>query len=350
MKKTKTKKSKNSVNSVSSVVKKNRKKADKKKRVSKRKNRKLTPPAVKKAALECDDFASAEVMLNIDVAGGLDALLKKKNNENLFAAWQRGRMLKNIGELAAVGVTPEEVEDKLQMEAGTFVKMLETDDEVRDLWNQRRIDTIVAIKQSLVDRAKEGRALSARQVEQLLKRELAAGHPDTSKLSTNQLADIVGKTRQTIYDWYTKHGMPRNSDETHDLRVFIAWFEKFVTDKARGKKTTDVDITDPHTKQTMLKAERIELELSERKGQLVGRDEVLAGLLARYQNLVNMCDRKGSELAMLLHGQTVEDNAKILGGFFDELRKTIIYVPEQLKLDEEAKAAFVKLLEGLATN
>jgi len=319
-----------------------------KNRKSKIENRKLTAPAVKKAALDCDDFASAEVMLNIDVAGGLDTLLKKKNNENLFAAWQRGRMLKNIAALAAVGVTPDEVEDRLQMSAGTFVKMLQQDGEVRDLWNQSRIGTIVAIKQALVDKAKEGKQLSARQVEQLLKRELAAGHPDTSKLSTNQLADIVGKTRQTIYDWYTKHGMPRNSDETHDLRVFMVWFEKFVTDKARGKKTMDVDITDPHTKQTMLKAERIELELSERKGQLVGRDEVLAGLLARYQNLVNMCDRKGSELPMLLHGQTVEDNAKILGGFFDELRKTIIYVPEQLKLDAEAEAMFVRLLEKIS--
>ena len=73
------------MNSVSSVAKMNGTKASKKSRASKRKtknlkskikNRKLTAPDVKKAALDCDDFASAEVMLDIDVAGGLDALLK----------------------------------------------------------------------------------------------------------------------------------------------------------------------------------------------------------------------------------------------------------------------------------
>ncbi len=55
---------------------------------------------------------------------------------------------------------------------------------------------------------------------------------DFRHLPIKLMVELTGKSRQTIYAWYSKHGLQRNADKTFDLTVFLNWFEKFTLKKA----------------------------------------------------------------------------------------------------------------------
>jgi len=64
-----------------------------------------------------------------------------------------------------------------------------------------------------------------------------------NRISTNQLTEITGKSRQTIYEWGRRFNLPRNADGTFNLKDFIKWFEHFTIykiDKLQAKNKSRV--------------------------------------------------------------------------------------------------------------
>ncbi len=316
-----------------------KKKVSRKKQTKGRRIKQPTAEAVKPVGKQTDNFAEAD-----DRAGltrPLADILAK--NKKLTAAWERGRFLRDLGELAATAVTINEAEGSLQLEAGSLKPILADDREAADIWNSARLETTIDIKKALVDQAKSGKPMAARQIENILRREIARPRADFHHLPIELMVELTGKTRQTIHAWYSKHGLQRNSDKTFDLTVFLNWFEDFTLKKAgRAAAPQTAFDTNPLAAK---KAEKLEMDIAAQKGQLLPRSAVIAGLLARHQAMINAMARKSGPLAMSCHGQTTEKIAGLLEKFFDEAKRDQCQVPDELGLDDKAQKKFIELME-----
>lgn len=184
-------------------------------------------------------------------------------------------------------------------------------------------------------------AAVGQRVEEIIRQRLAGpGVKDYRKITLQQLTEITGKTRRTIYDWLKK-GLPRNADGTFDLGSFINWFEKYTIEKLPANV---VEAINPLQAK---KAERLDIDLARQRNQLLNRGEVMAGQIARHQTLINSLSHKAEELALLANGQPQAKIAELLNGFFDEVLKQQCQVPEVLQLPEEKTKQFAELLNGL---
>ena len=318
-----------------------------KKKTTKKKVKKTRKPAkgrrklpslveIKLAGAECEDYAAAELLLGLS-RPLMDIFVK---HVKLKLAFERGRFLKNIKELAATAITIAETEEKLEIKSGGLVKMFESDIELRDCWNQARLETIIEVKTAMVAAAKDGKPSAAKHVESILRREIVeSGGIDTGHISIDQMVIITGKTRQTIHTWYSQYGCPRNSDKTFNLTMFLGWFEEFCTQKTRGTKAAE---TDPLK---AAKTQKLETEIARQRGQLLDRSIVVAGFLARWQGIVNALRRKSQDIAISCVNQPAEKIAETVEEFFTQIRGQMCQVPEELRLTPPAAAKLKELLD-----
>lgn len=321
-----------------------KKKAAKKKATKKIKRKRLPVSAVRirAVAIEADSMAAAEVSLKTK------RRLADIINEfpQLSAAWDRGRMLKNLGSLAATAATISEAGEAMALDPGQLDELLKTDPEVADIWNESRLTTIIKIKTAIVNRATDGNVTAAKQVETILRREVIHPTVDFTHLTTDQMIEITGKSRQTIHDWVAARGLGRNSDKTFNLRSFLGWYETFVLGKADTSKR-------PAEKVNLLqkaKAEELEMRLDKQRGNLLDRGLVIAGLVARHQLLVNFLERKPDDLAMACLDADQIRTAEILEESFSELRSQMCQVPASLRLPPEQAKKLSELIEELKSN
>ena len=163
---------------------------------------------------------------------------------------------------------------------------------------------------------------------------------DYRRITLKQLVEITGRTRRTIYDWLKK-GLQRNADGSFYLPIFLTWFERYTIEKLPPKAVAAANPLQA------MKAERLELDLAQARNQLLDRGEVIAGQIARYQNLMNSLTHKAEELALLCNGQPQAKMAEMLNLFFDEVLRQQCQVPEELRLPPEAEKQFAKLLTNL---
>lgn len=181
----------------------------------------------------------------------------------------------------------------------------------------------------------------AQRVEEVIRDKFTeASLKDYRRITLKQLVEITGRTRRTIYDWLKK-GLQRNADGSFYLPIFLTWFERYTIEKLPPKA---VAATNPLQ---AMKAERLELDLARQRNQLLDRGEVIAGQIARYQNLMNSLTHKAEELALLCNGQPQAKMAELLNNFFDEVLHQQCQVPEELRLPEDAEKQLVKLLKNL---
>jgi len=328
------------------AVKKTAKKktAGRKTKKTRRKRSPVSGRVVRQLALECGSITEADARLaERGVKEGLSELMEQFGY--LSNAWERGVFLRELQQLAMTAVSIPEAEASLQMETGELKKLLDEDAEAADIWNRGRLSVTIEIKQAIVKQAKDGKPGAIKQIEMLLRQEIGRPRADLQHLSIGQMVELTGKSRQTIHDWVTKHGLIRNSDRTFDLQAFVRWLEEFTVKKINGGNGRAVGAElDPLKK---VKAEKIEIELKMQKGNLLDRDQVMAGQMARHQILVNTLARKASDLGMLCQSQSAEAIAKILDGFFEDLRRELCEVPEQLQLPAAIAEKFRKLLAEL---
>lgn len=186
-------------------------------------------------------------------------------------------------------------------------------------------------------------AVSAR-VEEIIRQRFAApAQKDYRKVALMQLVELTGRTRRTIYQWIDK-GLPRNADGSFYLPSFLNWFEKYTIEKLPARVVAEINPLQAK------KAERLEIDLKRARNELLPRREVMAGQIARHQNLINSLSHKAEELAMLAGGQPQSKIAEMLNNFFDDVLEAQCQVPEQLRLGEEAAKQFAKLLESLVVS
>jgi len=57
------------------------------------------------------------------------------------------------------------------------------------------------------------------------------------KISQKDLITLTGKSRQTIFFWTEKHGLPRRVDGRFDLAAVIQWMPKYFDKISRQKHT-----------------------------------------------------------------------------------------------------------------
>lgn len=297
---------------------------------------------VKLLGLTCSSISEAENKIK-----KMDLTKILAEHEELEIAWNQGRFLRNLRALASAAMTVEEASEKLGMaNPQELYNMIDTDIEVADTWKQTRQEAFIKIKFAMIKQANKGNQAAIRVIEPFLQDEM---HQETdvfdfSHITTVQLAHMFGKSRQTIYKYRTQNGMPANDDDTFDLRKILPWLEDFTERKFKDKYSRDNGNLDPLKK---IKAERLELELKKAHSQLLDREKVMAGLLARHQIVLFWAERRPDELGRLCHGQKPERIAELIKDSVIELRRDLCHVPEELKLPKDAEELFLKILESL---
>lgn len=297
----------------------------------------LTEAAAQRLGFEYEDLAAA------DGAAGLTPNLAKylERHPRLRVAFERGQFLRNLKSLASIVMTVSEAAHKLGLQSGEALReILDTDAEAGDLWSQKRLDTIIDARQALLTAAKEGNHVAIRAVENYLREEKQQAGPaaDLQHLSQKEIAELFDVSRVTLNEWQSKHGLSRNADRSYNLAEVIRWYGEFAKRKIGGKIL-------PADKLRDLKAEEKSLDLAQRRGQLLEREAVVAGFLARWQMVVGAFGYKRRELSQMVHGQTIERIEEQLGRFFEDLQRSWLSVPEFLQLPPEAAAKLAECLQ-----
>lgn len=307
--------------------------------VNRRNLYRISQTAVRRLGYECADLAEA------DSAAALARPLAEflGRDEKLMAAWERGQFLRNLKAKASVVDTVTEAASALKLQSGQALReILDTDLEAANIWFQTRLDTRIRVREAMLEAAKEGNQKAISVVENYLKddqKQRPAG-TDLTRLIQKEIADLFDVTRITVNDWTNKHRCPRNADGSYNLYEAIKWYDNYLRSRAAGKAPTADTLRD-------MKAEQMKLDLAERKGQLLPREEVVAGLVARAQAMVGAFTYKRRELASMCHGQTVEGIEDILSRFFEELQRKQLELPDFLELPAAAEEKFNELLEIL---
>ena len=316
------------------------KKRKKKILVAKRIRLPVKEAEVRKLGLECENLTEADAA--IKKRKSLKEILKK--HPQLRQAWDRGRFLRNLRGLARTGASVPKAAKKLGFANGQVLRtMINEDAEVGDLWDQTQLEVYIEIKSAIVEAAKEGKADAVRAVESFLLEEKESPEFDPARITILQLTEQTGKSRQTIHEWYTKFGLPRNADKTFDLSIFLAWYEEFLLKKASVGKEPGIEL-DPLK---AMKAEKLKVELASHRNELLDRNKVIISLVAWAQSIVSFCDRGVEELSRLCSSQPRAKIAEITRGFFRDLHTEISRVPKDLHMPAGKEKELVAFLRSL---
>lgn len=304
----------------------------------------ISQAEVKQLALECENMTQADSRkdhITRDIKS-LSEILDK--HPKLKAAWDRGRFLRNLRDLARTGASVTQAAKKLRLANGRVLRaMIDEDIEIGDLWEQTQLEIYIEIKTAIIEAAKEGKADAVRAVENFLLEEKESPEFDASHITTLQLTELIGKTRKTIHEWHTRYGLPRNADKTYDLSIFFSWYEDFLLKKiSLGEKSGT--IRDPLR---AIRAEKLKVELASHKNQLVDRNEIVIQQVAWCHNLITICERNVEELARLCCNQPREKIMEIHRVFFRELHAAAVNIPKALHLPAAQEKKLKKIMQEL---
>ena len=120
--------------------------------------------------------------------------------------------------------------------------------------------------------------------------------PSTT-MSTKDISELYGVSRQSVGLWRTKQGCPANDDGTYDLHGVIRWRELRIRDQVAGDQTDNLD------RLRKAKAEREEIKLELERGELIPKADVERGLVQRVRILKSSLLHLPRRMAGLLQGQ-----------------------------------------------
>lgn len=303
----------------------------------------MTVAAAKSLGYTCENLTAADTASGLDVT--LAGLFRYKKYSAQKAAFERGQFLRNLEALAGVVETVSEAARKLGLAGGTALReILDTDSEAGNLWNQKRLDTKIKAREGLIVAAESGNQAAIRAIENYLRDDArpAASAPDMHKLTQKAIADLFDVDRLTVRNWTERHNCPRNVDGSFDLGSVIRWRLDFEKRKSGAHIEPADELRD-------LKAEEKRLNIAQRRGSLLDRDEVIAGLVARVQQMVTAFNYRRREVATMCHNQTVENIENILGRFFDDIQRRQLELPDFLELPAAAAEKLKECFKCLAT-
>ena len=299
-----------------------------------KKNPRLPIPAAAIKRLAFDTMSLAHADARVDCDKSLLEVLAEW--PALEVAWERGQMLRNLRGCAGAIMTVSQAARKLGFEKGQDLrKLLDTDAEIRDLWEQTRLETIIAAKTALVDSAKEGNQAAIRSIDVFLRDEGETPNRDMrlEAVSIKQLGDLFGVSRQSLHEWYTKQGLPRNADGSFDLATTIAWYGVYVSKRAAPTKGA-MSVSDTVA---LERRERIRLQNLQAKGELLERIPVVNRFRDILQSMKSELDRLIRDIGPLLANKPPLHIETILSKFRSEFLGKFKKVPDEFKLSEAAK-------------
>jgi len=282
-----------------------------------------SPTEVKSWAMRYEDIPTAEAAERRPLA----ALLSR--SPELAEAWERGQFLRHLKIYGGdTNLTLAEVEIEMGLPAGSLEAKLATDIEAAECFNNARRATRIAILKIYIDRARTGELTPpvAKQLAEMLKKEVAKTTFDIEHIPTAMMAELFGVTRLTLLNWQKEAAAPVNPDKrTYNLRSFIPWYKKFIENKiARQPGRYGIDI-DSETKR--LRARKIQVQIDELERRLVPAERVVAGLLARAAALDKYIAANGESLYLRLAGKTESQVAELLSQYNSGLRRASSQLP-----------------------
>lgn len=311
-----------------------------------RRKKKARPPVpaavIKRLAFESVSLAHADI--RVDCERSLSEVLDEW--PPLAAAWVRGQLLRNLQGFAGAIMTVSQSAKKLGFENGQELRqLLDTDNEINDLWEQTRLDTVLAAKRALVTSAKAGNQAAIRSVEVFLRDEVTgpARAASFESVPINQLAELFLVARQTIHEWYTKQGLPRNTDGHFDLATTIKWWQEFNLRKLAPTRGA-VSLVDQGVQ---VKNQRALAALQKELGELLDRPAVINRLVSILQSMIVELDRLVRDIAPLLANKPITHIDAILTKFRAEFIQKQRNAPEELRLPDNAATAFMKFYRVL---
>jgi len=294
----------------------------------------LIPANVRQTAMECDTIAAAETRLGIE-----DLASRLEKSKRLSQAWDKGRQLRDIRELAVTPICMEEASKKLGLGDAGLAQLYKRDREVRDVWDRGRVDMLIRVKQGLMDRATTGSPHALGAVERILRGEFghnAPSQPDFTRLPPTQIAEATGFPRQTILRWHKNHGLRRNRDGTYSLPIFIAWLREFEVDKVT--RSTGTAGLDPLREQKARKA-KVEADLAE--GRVIPKKQHIHTLMTQTAWLVQLLsETKAEEWAALHEGLTALQLKESYMDAFVALRNQWCTFPAEVPVTPAARVKF----------
>ena len=296
----------------------------------------ITPEDVKRLAFAYSSMAEADQQAGTRRA--LATVLDK--HPVLMAAWHRGELLRRLQASASVVDTIHEAARDLGFPRGQDLRdWLDEDQEALNLWDETRFSTRKRVRAAMIKAAEDGNQKAIGVVEAFLQDDSAAEKVDFSHLTTQQMVELTGKARQTFHEWVTKRGLPRNGDKTFDLKAFLAWYEEFLPRKigAGGK----VAPADPWK---AVKTEKEIIRVQQMRAQLLDRAEVVVGLCARYQVIIDWFNRTLEDIVRMVYGQNHEETRALMIKWFNDGRRQWTGIPEQLQLNAEHTQRLQQLL------
>ncbi len=302
-------------------------------------NPKLTERDLRAAGLGCESIEAAAEKLGV---ADLPALLAAK--PKLAAAWERGRFLRQVRTVGLKGIVAEEADRFFEpaLTRGELLERLKHDKVLHDVWTSAALEAKLAVREGLIQRARRGEADA--KVMELYERLLVesparAESLDWENLTTTQLEQATGIHRNQWRRWEEKNGCPRRPNRRYSLPAVIAWLRVY-------EDTGGVKLERGMDPLRAAKVEEKELDLAERRHQLLDREQVIVGIVMRYQRLAQARQRAG-DLALQLQGQDVDHTEQLLGDFLDSLCCQQIEDFAELHLAAPALSLFAKLLETL---
>jgi len=218
---------------------------------------------------------------------------------------------------------------KLAAELKSIAAMDSKFDELFDLEKYPRVKT--ALERAVAQR-----------VEEIIKEKFSSiKKRDYRRVSLQQLIEITKKGRRTIYFWLAK-GLSREDDGFFWLPKFFEWYEKYMSDKIYDRLPAQK--MNPYQ---LSRVQKLKMDIARQQNQLLERPVVIAGQVARHQNLVNSFTNKAEELAIMLAGLPQAQIQKQLNEFFDEILRQQCSVGEELCLPEKQNQKLKELLSEL---
>jgi len=323
------------------------KKSKKAGRTSKPRTRRppISQADVKRLAFTYDSIAQADQQ-----AGTTEPLIDLlAAYPGLMAAWGRGELLRRLQACASVLDNVHDVARELGFAKGGDVRAwFDGDREAQDLWRQTRMTTRKRAMGAMVKAAIDGNQRAIQIVAAKMEEDLEeknAGRRDWNIVTLNQIVELTGRSRQTVYSWRDKHGMPSmgvNKATRVDLRKFWPWFEEY----SRRLITKGVKVTPSPPPLTQRKIRREDLQYKRDIGDLLERGHVIAWQISVIKIVLNAFVRI-PDLVNLMFNQSREVMVRILEDFQGDMVQKLEKIPDVLQLEPPAEAKLVELYEAL---
>lgn len=267
----------------------------------------------------------------------------------LREAYDRGRLLKALVKTAPNSLIHEAAVHLknlgfIQFKGGQDLRdFLDKDAEANELWESSRVNAAIQNRENLRNAAGQGNVKAIELLDKwLVDRQKETGEQSVSfnRIGVNQMAELFGVTRITIYEWRTQKGLPANVDGSFDLHTAISWFEDFTLKKSvRGNSPVS-----PVNPLQQVKTERQKLLLEQERGEMIERSAVIGFQVSMMQNIVNAFNAI-TDLANRVFGQPREEIVSMLESFRDDVTAKLQHVPAELKLPPKAMEKMAELFE-----